>query len=802
AEARSAAFERAHAAAAELNERLREQDVETPSELLGTKDFLATVLHRDGRPQDADKSDFEGFASSFGLDRQHQEVVKIRRLQAEACDWWAKKLLEEIQNETTTDHMQRMIGILKEINEGEDLPALKQAGSILSDKLADRVLVAAEQLQAQDAEAKAASEKPFPEMARRAADKIAEDLRLSKAMGCSPKHPKMLKAKGIEVAFRLEEKNRHARKVLIAARERQDRDAKAASQAQLEGRLPEVGAATAASEAIDADVDRATMAEGVMATHADLREAKQIASALRDADGQRRRLQAPGRAARRSRPTLARQLAPQASRGQGWDAVAAVAAPEARRQDVPDLDGPEGALSKYELHLHSSVATVGRPAGFKKQRRETKSEFRLHVGFYSLRPYKPEFHRMERFAVVFMQQATTSRMSEKAAMELLSEDGHASATWYQLGNTIRSIPRRSPCTVPVVPLVDGAPSTQLFPAKRSGSSGGKATAAKGGSPALPGHEPDAGDSADEDEGDSDGGGGDDGGHDGDDHAPIAPVLDLVAAWHEGKIEAELGIKEPPLPPPQVPPPPEPDALPAGPSDGGAAPGPAPKALPARGFVGKADFAWEVPNGVIRYCGAKQTFVAARSLRGCSFTRSARGYVKRVRDNGKECIIGRPVGFLGSLLAAGSGPGVADKASHASCKLQERLDRATRLLARASAKADPEGSGLLGEERPKDDGELSEAESVGGFAHCMNRPIDAPPPRSGHEHGQIRALQRTVRSLKVKLFWGEKRAKALRTTVLNIQTLSDNRLDKDDAQQQTMNDRVRAVTGAANGDVQG
>lgn len=292
AEARSAAFERAHAAAAELNELLREQDVDTPPDLLGTKDFLSTVLHKDGRPQDADKSDFEGFASSFGLDRQHQEILKIKRLQAEACDWWAQKLLEEIENGTTTDHMQRMIRILKEINEGEDLPALKQAGAILSDKLAERVLVAAEQLKAQDAEAKAASTTPDPENCRRCADRIAEDLRLSKAMGCTPKHPKMLKAKGIEVAFRLEEKNRHARKVLLAARERRDRDAKAAEQAKLEGQVPEVGMATTAAEAIDADIDRVTMAEGVMPTHADLREAKQVAKDLRDVEGQRRRLQA------------------------------------------------------------------------------------------------------------------------------------------------------------------------------------------------------------------------------------------------------------------------------------------------------------------------------------------------------------------------------------------------------------------------------------------------------------------------------------------------------------------------------
>lgn len=290
AEARSAAFERAHAAAAELNERLREQDADTPPELLGTEGFLATVLHKGGRPQDADKSDFEGFASSFGLDDQHQEVLKITRLQAEACDWWAKKLLEEIQNDTTTDHMQRMIRVLKEVGEDDELPALKQAGSILSDKLAVRVLIAAEGLQAQDAEAKASNAIPDPENARKCADRVAEDLRLTKAMGCSPKHPKMLKAKGIEVAFRLEEKQRHARKVLIAAKERRDRDAKAADQAKLEGRVMEVGAATAASDAIDADIDRVTIGEGVMPTHADLREAKQIGKDLRDADGQRKRL--------------------------------------------------------------------------------------------------------------------------------------------------------------------------------------------------------------------------------------------------------------------------------------------------------------------------------------------------------------------------------------------------------------------------------------------------------------------------------------------------------------------------------
>jgi hypothetical protein len=290
AEDRAAAFERMDAQRESFNERIREEDLPTPVEQTGTKGFLASIVHSSGTPEDADKSDFSSFASSFGLHRNHKIVLHLKQLVQDACKWWANTLLEEIQNETTTNHMQRMIRILKEICEDDNFPALKKAGSILSDKLADRVLIAANELKEQDEEARQRSTKPIPEMALKFADRIAEDLRLAAQLGASPKHPKFQQAKGIEVHFRLEVKNRHALKVLLGAKERQERDAKKAAEITAEGRLPDVGPATMAAEAIAADIERTVEQEGVMATHKDLKEAKAIAKALRDEDGQRKRM--------------------------------------------------------------------------------------------------------------------------------------------------------------------------------------------------------------------------------------------------------------------------------------------------------------------------------------------------------------------------------------------------------------------------------------------------------------------------------------------------------------------------------
>ena len=73
-------------------------------------------------------------------------------------------------------------------------------------------------------------------------------------------------------------------------------------------------------------------------------------------------------------------------------------------------------------------------------------------------------------------------------------------------------------------------------------------------------------------------------------------------------------------------------------------------------------------------------------------------------------VGRPVGFLDAWLSVAGA--FETKAGHTQFDVQATLDRATRSAGRMAAKADPDGADLLAEERPKEDGEASEAESVG------------------------------------------------------------------------------------------
>jgi len=124
-----------------------------------------------------------------------------------------------------------LIAVVVAICGDKSHPALAEADVILVSRLADQVLHCAEKMKARDATTVEMSDMPQPESAREAADCIKEEIKKAVALGAPAKHASMEKAKGIEVCLRMEEKNRIAQKVLLAARALQEEDAKAAAAA-------------------------------------------------------------------------------------------------------------------------------------------------------------------------------------------------------------------------------------------------------------------------------------------------------------------------------------------------------------------------------------------------------------------------------------------------------------------------------------------------------------------------------------------------------------------------------------------
>jgi len=102
------------------------------------------------------------------------------------------------------------------------------------------------------------------------------------AAGADREHPYLLRA---EVVLR----DRIADRVLKDAREAQERDKLAADKAEMIGKIPLVGMAEKAADAVTVNV-RQAVKDGVPESDTRIADAKAIAKALREADGQRKRM--------------------------------------------------------------------------------------------------------------------------------------------------------------------------------------------------------------------------------------------------------------------------------------------------------------------------------------------------------------------------------------------------------------------------------------------------------------------------------------------------------------------------------
>merc|ERR1712203_61914 len=68
---------------------------ESPCNLMGVLHFIAGHTHSPGNPEDANKSDFAAFASSFKLPFKHYLLQTLRDLSAEIGEWWAEETFRQ-----------------------------------------------------------------------------------------------------------------------------------------------------------------------------------------------------------------------------------------------------------------------------------------------------------------------------------------------------------------------------------------------------------------------------------------------------------------------------------------------------------------------------------------------------------------------------------------------------------------------------------------------------------------------------------------------------------------------------------
>lgn len=285
-EDRVAAFSEAQDRRQELLEQLRAGPVSIPAALLGARNFAINQVHRDGAPVDADKSDFDSFATSFGLPAKHSLVLRLRTLADAAGDWWAREALSAAEAGADADSIRRLLAVALGINGDKGHVAVEQCNIILGDRLAREVLALAQKVQERDAATVARSSQAQPQSAKQAAKEIDDQIREARAIGAPAKHPSLEAAKCIATTLAQEEKNRYALKALKYAQEARERDRAAADAA---GGLPDVGLASELADIIDREV-KGAIALGAPKEHPSLGEATSVAKDLRDLDGIRKRM--------------------------------------------------------------------------------------------------------------------------------------------------------------------------------------------------------------------------------------------------------------------------------------------------------------------------------------------------------------------------------------------------------------------------------------------------------------------------------------------------------------------------------
>eukprot|EP00931_Biecheleriopsis_adriatica_P047596 TRINITY_DN2744_c0_g1_i1.p1 TRINITY_DN2744_c0_g1~~TRINITY_DN2744_c0_g1_i1.p1 ORF type:complete len:890 (-),score=188.38 TRINITY_DN2744_c0_g1_i1:56-2725(-) len=286
-QARLADFELAHARKEEHLEEVVE-GANVDERLVGIKTFLAEYVHKNGgRPWEADKSVFQIFATTFGLPKNHELVVRLKDLLLEAITWWSDSAVEVASRENIgSTVLTRLLQTIRLMAGSDNHPACTKLGAILASRLAENCLVTCKKFMAADAAAVERSTRPQPESARTNADLIAMEIKRAVDNGAAPKHPAMKECKHLESLLLKAEKDRVSMQVLLYAQELDEKDL--AQAAELE--VPVVGPASKAADSIEEEYFRKLAVFQLDEGHECMLQAKAICKAMRDRDGDRKRL--------------------------------------------------------------------------------------------------------------------------------------------------------------------------------------------------------------------------------------------------------------------------------------------------------------------------------------------------------------------------------------------------------------------------------------------------------------------------------------------------------------------------------
>lgn len=120
------AFEAAHAQREDVCKNVVSGTAEPPHALIGIKKFIAANTHS-GNLMEANKSDFDSFASSFKLPSEHSALENIRTKSAEICAWWVARTVEEAETGISLDAIARVIDVSVGSGAKRDHPDLIKA---------------------------------------------------------------------------------------------------------------------------------------------------------------------------------------------------------------------------------------------------------------------------------------------------------------------------------------------------------------------------------------------------------------------------------------------------------------------------------------------------------------------------------------------------------------------------------------------------------------------------------------------------------------------------------------------------
>eukprot|EP00747_Dinoflagellata_sp_TGD_P163072 gnl/TRDRNA2_/TRDRNA2_181381_c0_seq1.p1 gnl/TRDRNA2_/TRDRNA2_181381_c0~~gnl/TRDRNA2_/TRDRNA2_181381_c0_seq1.p1 ORF type:complete len:617 (-),score=147.53 gnl/TRDRNA2_/TRDRNA2_181381_c0_seq1:146-1816(-) len=292
-ESRIAGLEDAKARNAEIFQAVvGEGDV--PSILLQNKKFLMQRIHHDPldirkecEPVDANKSDFDSFVSLFGLPPQHKTIPVFRKLIAEISGFWPEWTLEKSKEGADPKTIQRLIDASVAIGAERNNEKLVEAATLMGDRLGQATLALAQKLQDKDRTRQENSTTPQVGSAEEAAGKINQDIKEAIEKGAPNKHPDLEKAMLIAKELTILEVERVAQMCLHKAKEKAAKDAEVEERSK--PKIPELGIASGFAEMIEREIQEAKD-KGVREDNPALKESVAIVKALRDKDGERKRL--------------------------------------------------------------------------------------------------------------------------------------------------------------------------------------------------------------------------------------------------------------------------------------------------------------------------------------------------------------------------------------------------------------------------------------------------------------------------------------------------------------------------------